>query len=63
MPNLGAEPCQRRASPAPASGVAPTVQCSPFGLRASCLPQIPCSAFGLRAEWREADAGRRGWRR
>jgi hypothetical protein len=38
---------------------APTVQCSPFGLRASCLPQIPCSPFGLRAEWREAVAERR----
>ena len=30
--------------------VAPTVQRSASGLRASCLPHIPCSASGLRAE-------------
>src|SRR5688572_27965933 len=37
------------------SRVAPTVRCSPCGLRATCLPQTPCSPFGLRAAWREAD--------
>jgi hypothetical protein len=50
--------CHRRSATLSegAARVAPTVQCSPFGLRASCLPLIPCSACGLRAEWREAVA-------